>query len=153
MPRLVKRTVVKTGDGTVTARQKATLRRLIDNWIEQRTAVRRTKMSYSAAWSALNKAMRVNSYHELPERDFARACAWLRRQIGILGSMPSARKRLPGWRKQRITAIKTHCKKALGDERAYLSYIDRRFAAASLTHLDDDQLQATYLYIRRMRPS
>jgi hypothetical protein len=152
MPRLVKRTVVKTGDGTVTARQKATLRRLIDNWIEQRTAVRRTPMSYAAAWKALNKAMRVNSYHELPAASFDGARAWLRRQLAILARMPSAPKRMPGWRNKQIAAIKARCKNQLGDHRAYLAYITSKFGATSLTQLDDDQLQATYLHIRSRRP-
>lgn len=151
MPRLVRRTVVKTGDGTVSAQQKAELRRLIDEWMDRRAAIRRTKLSYGAAWSAFNKAMRVNSYHELPARDIDRACAWLRRQIGILGSMPSAPRRIPNLRANRIAAIKARCAKQLGDERAYLPYIAKHFRSTSLTELDDSQIERLYRYVMRKR--
>lgn len=146
-PRVVQKTVVKTGDGVVSAEEKAVLKRLIDDWVKSRSSVRRSKTSYAAAWSAFNKAQKVNSYHELPASNFDRACAWLRRQIGIVGSMASAPRRLPGWRTKQIASIKARCKNQLDDEFAYAGYIAKTFGARSLTELGDDDLQRTYAYV------
>lgn len=150
-PRVVRRTVVKTGDGVIDASQKRELTLLINEWVDSRTAVRRSKSSYGAAWRALNAHIGVNSYHEIPTAEFANARAWLQRQIGIINSMPSAPKRAPRWRIGKITSIKARCKNELRSPDLYRPYILRTFGVDSLARLDDDQLQQTYSWVFRQR--
>lgn len=147
------RVVVKTGDGAVDASQKAELQRLIREWIEARMAVRRSTFSFQAAWSAFNRHFGLNSYAELPMEDFGAARAWLQQNIATIASMPSAPRKMPGWRGRTIGAIKARCKNQLGDPRAYAPFIERRFGKSSLAQLSDDELQATRLHVfGRKRP-
>lgn len=149
-PRMVHRTTVRTGEGVLDAQQKAELQVLVREWIDVRNAVRKSTFSFAAAWSALNKAFRVNSYHEIPSTSFEAAKAWLKRQTGIVVSMPSAKK-LPNRRKKRVDAIKAACINQLGDERAYLAFIQAKFGADSLTELDDDQIEKVYRHVMRRK--
>lgn len=146
-PRVVHKTVVKTGDGTIDASQKAEIQRLISEWIETRNAVRKHPMSYAAAWRSFNAAFDLNSYHELPMERFGEGRAWLMRQLGIISNMPSAPKRMPGWRTRTIGAIKAACRNDLDDPDAYRLYTEKNFGCTSLTKLTDDDLQATKQYI------
>ncbi len=139
--------VVKTGDGTIDAAQKAELHRLVGEWIESRQAVRRSPFGWPAAWKAFNNAFGINKYDELPMEEFGKARAWLQRQIAIIDSMPSARKKAPNWRARTISAIKARCKNQLRDPDAYRPYIKSRFGKDSLAHLADDELQRTKTYI------
>lgn len=150
-PKMVHRTTVRTGEGVLDAQQKAALQALVREWIESHDAVKKTPLSFAAAWSRLNKAFRVNSYHEIPSTSFDAAKAWVGQQIGRVASMPSAKKKLPGWRAKRIRGIKTTCVKQLGDERAYLPYIQAKFGADSLTDLDDDQIEKVYRHVMRRK--
>ena len=140
--------VVKTGDGTITAEQKAELLRLKREWIQANDAVKAKSLSYPAASARLNAAMKVSGYAELKPEQFEKARAWLRRQIAMVRAMPSApRKEGDKWRTARYAAIKAHCKNQLGDEQAYRPYIKRHFQADSLTELGDIELERTYRYV------
>ncbi len=141
------RVTVKTGDGVVDAAQKAELQRLISEWVDARVAVRRTKFGFPAAWGAFNQHFGINKYAELPMESFGDARAWLQRQVAIISSMPSARRKMPGWRGRTIGAIKARAKNQLGDPHAYGAYIQQNFGKDSLAHLTDNELQATRLYV------
>lgn len=69
---------VKTGDGTISAEQKAELHQLLDRWMRAANLVRAKPLTHGAAWRALNRYMKVNSYHEIPAERFAQAAKWLR---------------------------------------------------------------------------
>lgn len=146
-PVLRPRVIVKTGDGVVDAGQKAELKRLVGEWVEARSRVRKSQSTYGGAWSAFNAKFSINSYAELPIERFDEACAWLRRQLGILNGMKSAPKVLPDWRPKTISAIKARCKNQLGDADAYRPYIQTRFGKSSLTELTDDELRKTKAYV------
>ena len=140
-------TVVKTGDGVLTAAQKAKINALIAEWVEARGAVRRSKPEIAALRSAFNKAMKVNSYAEILQEDFEKALSWLRRQTGIVNSMASAPKKNPNWRVARYRAINTRAKEFPDGELRYRRYADERFGSDSLKSLTDEQLEAVYRYV------
>lgn len=146
-PVLRPRVIVKTGDGVVDAKQKAELKRLVGEWVDARSRVRKSQSTYAGAWSAFNANFAINSYAELPMERFDEACAWLRRQLAIINGMKSAPKVLPDWRPKAISAIKARCKNQLGDADAYKPYIQTRFGKSSLTELTDDELQKTKVYV------
>lgn len=139
--------VVKTGDGTIDAQQKAVLQRLLRVWVDAYNAVKVRKLSWAAAWGGFNKAMRVNGYAELRPEQFGAACAWLQRQAAIVTSARSAPRKLRSWRTARYAAIKARCGNQLGDEFAYVEYTLEHFAKSSLTELSDAELERTYRYV------
>lgn len=143
------KTVVKvqTGVGALTAAQKAKVNALIAEWAEARGAVRRSKAEIAALRKSFNNAMKVNSYAEILQEDFERAMAWLRRQTGIINSMPSARTKLADWRKKRYTSINARAKEFPDGELRYRGYAQERFGTGSLKELNDDQLDAVYHYV------
>lgn len=145
--KIVNKTTVKTGDGTVTATQKAELTRLKDEWREVHNAIKKRELTHGAAWKSFNTHFKINSYAELPQERFEDGKAWFKRQIAILRSMRSAKKKDPTWRNAQIRYIKTASKKDLGDDRAYDAYITERFGKNSLAQLDDNELEATKAYI------
>lgn len=141
------RVVVKTGDGTIDAAQKAEILRLLDEWVAARAAVRRGEMTIPGSRKAFNNAFGLNSYHELPAEEFGNARAWIQRQIAIIGSMRCAPKKMPNWRNKVIASIKARCKNQLGNPDVYKPYIERKFGKESLTQLTDDELQTTKQYV------
>jgi hypothetical protein len=145
--KIVNKTTVKTGDGTVTATQKAELTRLKDEWREVHNAIKKRELTHGAAWKAFNTHFKINSYAELPQERFEDGKAWFKRQMAILRSMRSAKQKDPTWRNAQIRYIKTVSKNNLGDERAYGAYIAERFGKNSLSQLGDNELEATKGYI------
>lgn len=138
---------VQTGVGVLTAAQKAKINALIAEWVEARGAVRRSKAEIAALRKSFNNAMKVNSYAEILQGDFERAMTWLRRQTGIINSMPSARAKLPDWRKKRYTSINARAKEFSDGELRYRNYAQERFGTGSLKELNDDQLDAVYRHV------
>lgn len=139
--------VVKTGDGVLTAAQKAKINALIDEWVEARGAVRRSRAEIAGLRRAFNKAMNVNSYAEILQEDFDKAIAWLRRQTGIVNSMASAPVKNPKWRNGRYRAINARAKEFPDGELRYRRYAEERFGSASLKELSDEHLEAVYRYV------
>lgn len=131
---------VKTGDGVLDAEQKAAITEQIRRWIASQAAVRKKLLTPQAAWAALNKRMRVNSYHEIPSDRFEAAMTWLRQQTGRIQSMPSAPKKDPSFRADAIKFIKARCKQ-LGDPDLYRVRAQERFGSSSLADLTNEQLQ------------
>lgn len=152
MPVLRPRVVVKTGDGVIDASQRAELQRLVHDWVEARTAVRKSSSSYAAAWGALNRHFGISGYAELPMEQFGEARQWLARQVGIVHSMASAPKKVSGWRHRTQDSIKARCRNQLGDEAFYRPYIERKFAKSSLRDLTDDELQRVKQYVFNAKP-
>jgi hypothetical protein len=144
-------TVVKTGDGVLTAQQKAELKTLVADWIAA-SVVRKKPKTYASAWNGLNKHMKVNSYAEIKQEDFDKAVAWLRKQIGTCKSMRSAPKKIPTWRTDKMKAIHARSKE-YGLEEWRLSYMVKRFGKPSMKELSDDDLQALYSAVFHKKPS
>lgn len=138
---------VQTGVGVLTAAQKAKMNTLIKEWVEARGSVRRSKAEIAALRSAFNRAMNVNSYAEILQEDFERAMTWLRRQTGIINSMPSAPKKNPNWRNTRYRAINARAKEFQDGEIRFRRYAEERYGSGSLKELSDEQLDAVYRYV------
>lgn len=140
------RVIVKTGDGVIDAAQKAEITKRLKLWVTARNLVRRDKMTMAAAWSALNGAMKVNSYAELKPEQMPAALDWIKKQHAILRSMASAPTKLASFRSEAIGAIKARAKE-LGDQHYYTPYIARIYGLSSLAHLSDRQLQEVRAWI------
>lgn len=148
------RVVVKTGDGVISAEEKAVLRDLVGKWIEAFNTVKRSELTWAAAWASFNRAMKVNSYAELRPDQMPAARAWLQRQVALINAMPSApRKAGDRWRTARYGSIKAKAKNQLGDEFAYVAYTLKHFGKTSLTELTDPELERTYRYIMGLKPA
>lgn len=137
------RIVVKTGDGVVTAEQKARLKQLVGDWMAARGAVRKTSLSFAAAWSAVNKKAGVNSYNEIPTSKFTLVENWLLKQIAIIHSMRSAPTKSTQWRSSRIKGIQSRCNE-LGIQDKRKSYMQTTFGKDSLTLLSDADVERVY---------
>lgn len=134
---------VKTGDGVITAEQKARLQQLVKDWMSARSAVRKSELSFAAAWSAVNKKAGVNSYHEIPTAKFKSVEAWLVKQTAIVHSMPSAPAKSTQWRNSRIKGIQSRCNE-LGIQDKRKIYMLRTFGKDSLTLLSDTDIEKVY---------
>lgn len=138
---------VQTGVGVLTASQKGKINRIFKQWAEMRGIVRKGNAEYAALRGAFNTYMDVNKFDEIRQEDFEKAMKWLRRQTGIVLSMPSARKKLPDWRNKRYTAIMARAKEFSDGEQRFRSYAQERFGSGSLKDLDDTQLDAVYRHV------
>lgn len=147
-PRLVRQTIVKTGDGVIDAAQKAELLRLRNEWRDTHNRLKRKPMHPSGPMSALNRKMGVNRYVEIPQERFAEARAWMQQQIAMLrNGKPSAPTKLPNWRSSTISYIKASCKNQLGDAAAYVPFAEKHFGKSSLSALNDTELQKVRIHI------
>lgn len=134
---------VKTGDGVVTSEQKARLQQLVKDWMVARSSVRKSELSYGAAWSSVNKKAGVNSYHEIPSAKFKLVETWLLKQIAIINSMPSAPAKSTQWRSSRIKGIQSRCTE-LGIQEKRKAYMLKTFGKDSLTLLSDADVDRVY---------
>ena len=139
-PRVV---VVKTGDGVVTAEQKARLKQLVIDWMTARNAVLEKPLTFGGAWSAVNKKAGVNSYNEIPTEKFPAVEKWLIRQIGIVNAAPAASAKSTGWRASRIKGIQSRCTE-LGIQDARKTYMLKAFGKDSLTLISDVDIEKVY---------
>lgn len=142
--------VVQTGVGVIDAKQKATLKAKLEQYIAARNLIRVDKMSLAAGWSAMNAWVGVNSYHEMTPEQYKRALAWLLRQRAILRSMKSAPIKDTGFRNDMIGAIKARSRQ-LGDLSYYRPHITQRYGVSSLKGLSDRQLQEVRAWIMQQR--
>lgn len=151
-PRIIKKTIVKTGDGVIDQDQKGELLRLRDEWIATHNAVKATPLTQRTAMSRLNRHMGVNTYHEIPMERFGEARAWMMQQPAIVRNMKSAPAKAPNWRSKTITYIKTRCKNQLGDDQIYKPYIETKFGKNSLALLSDVELQVVKQHVAQKQP-
>ncbi len=138
----------------ITEEQAATLKRLHSEWVELSANVktRAKPITPQQAWIAINRVGRSTTYKHIRQANYDAVCAYIQQQMAILRSGKTARSKDPKWRTSRIGAIKARSIKQLGDQFAYLAYIAKNFKAGSLTELDDEQLEATYRYVLKLKP-
>lgn len=137
----------------ITDEQAAVLKSLHYQWVELSAAVKTRAKPITAqqAWVGINRAGQSRTYTHMRQVNFPAACAYVQQQMAILRSGKVARRRDPKWRTSRIGAIKARCINQLGNGFAYGPYIAKQFNAQSLTELDDDQLEATYRHILKLK--
>lgn len=151
-PVIRQETKVTTGDGVVSAAQKARIQQLIKDWLLSHNAVKARPLTFQAAYSALNKRFKVNSYHELPGDRFDDAVKWLQQQRARIQNMRSAPKKDPTVASSAIRYIKARCKNDLGNADLYRPYILKTFGASSLADLDASQLQRVRGWVSLQKP-
>ncbi len=138
---------VQTGVNTITAEQKATLHALVNEIVILEKTLKKKPRLHGAVWGALNKHVKVNSYHEIALEKFEAAHSFLIRRRASLINKPSAKKKLPNWRTSKYSAIKARAREFLEGEGRYHVYISAKFQKASLTELTDDELEIVYRYV------
>lgn len=147
-PAQVTKVVVKPGDGVIDELQKITLKELVDDIVALEAQLKRTPRKHAAVWAALNRRMRVTSYHQIPMEQFAAARKILDGWRGRLLSAKSAPTKLGDeHRKRRIRAIQTRSRQVPNGNELRLAYLKQTFGVASLTALDDDQLEQAYRHV------
>jgi len=138
----------------ITDEQAAILKSLHNDWVALSEVVktRAKPITPQQAWISINHAGHCTTYKHMRQEHFDTACAYVQKQMAILRSGKMARSRDPKWRASRIGAIKARSINQLGDEFAYKPYITKNFNAQSLTELDDEQLDATYRHVLKLKP-
>ena len=141
---------VQTGVGVIDAKQKADLTERVKEWVKLHGEIKKTPKTMGAAWASLNRAMGVNSYHELTPQKLPAAIKWLQKQTAILLAMKSAPVKIGNFRALVIKAIKAKCRE-LGDMHYYVPHLVKTYGVESLTQLSDKQLQEvkTWLFGQR----
>lgn len=138
---------VQTGVGVITSEQKAILKELVDEIVKIEGLVRKKPRRHPSVWSALNRRMKVTSYHEIPEGKFDAAHKSLLIEKARLNNTISAQKKSPTWRLDRYRAINARAKEFVDGESRYRTYAELKFGTSSLKELDDDQLNEVYHYV------
>jgi UTP-glucose-1-phosphate uridylyltransferase len=141
-----KKVEVKTGDGVITAEQKARLHQLVKEWVALYNTLHKHKKTLAAAWSSVNRQAKVNSYHEISADKFDAIEKWLLKQIAIKNAMPSAKKKSSTWRAGRIKGIQSRCNE-LGIQDKRKEYMKKNFGKDSLTLLSDDDIEKVYRWV------
>lgn len=145
------RVVVQPGDGVITSEQAAQLKALVTDIVALEEKLKRQPATFQAVWSSLNRKMMVSGYREIPALRFDKARSFLHQWMGRLNAAPSAPvKDGDAWRKRRYALIKINSKDA-ADAAALAAYLQRNFAAASLTELSNDELDRVYRYVAGRR--
>lgn len=139
--------VVTPGVGVIDEAQKAAIAALRAEWIAVHNSIKQTPLTDRTAWSRLNKAAGVTSYHLIPAERFDQVMAWIRQQIAMLRNMKSAPAKDDGWRRAKIVAIKARARNQFGDADFYKPYLRKTFALDSLSALSTEQLRRTYNWI------
>lgn len=141
------RVVVTPGEGVVDEAQKAAITAARAEWIAVHNSIKQAPLSDKAAWSRINKAAGVTSYHLIPTERFALVMAYIQKQVAMLRNMKSAPAKDDRWRSAKIGAIKARATNQFGDANLYKPYIRKNFGLDSLTALSTDQLRRTYAWI------
>lgn len=135
-------------EGSISEAQACRLKELVAEWVVTHNQVKpRSPLTHQAAWTKLNRRIKVATYRATPASDFDDQEKWLLKQAAIIRSMASASGKDDTWRADRIKAIKTRASRNLGDANIYKPYIKRTFGADSLTDLANDELQRTYNWV------
>ena len=138
-----KKIQVKTADGVIDATQKFQIKSLVDEWVENYNAIKKSRLTHQKAWSLLNRHMKVNSYHEIKDINHAKAIKFLRSRLGELRNMPSAPKKVQDWRAQTIKSIQARCSEK-GWQTWRKLYMQQKFGKNSMTELTDVELKQLY---------
>lgn len=141
------RVVVTPGVGVIDESQKVAITAARAEWIAVHNSIKQAPLSDKAAWSRINKAAGVTSYHLIPAERFALVMAYIQQQVAMLRNMKSAPAKDDRWRSAKIGAIKARAIKQFGDANLYKPYIRKNFGLDSLTALSTDQLRRTYAWI------
>lgn len=141
--------IVKTGDGVLTAQQKAKIHTLVDS-VVQASATKRTPLTHKVVWKQLDIHMSVNKYDEILKEDFDGACKYLKKREAIFLGMVSAPKKNPAWRSKRIAAIHARCKQR-GWEEWRIKYMKEKFNEVSMINLCDADLELLYRSVMSKR--
>lgn len=136
---------VTPGEIHISDEQAHLLHALVEKVVETEQRLKTKPRSFRAVWGALNAHCNVPQYRLIRAEDFGKAQKYLHQWIGRLDSMASAPvKDGDAWRKRKYAYIKINSK---AEPDAVDAYIARNFGSASLTELDNAQLEQVYRYV------
>ncbi|QOF67412.1 ORF6C domain-containing protein [Actinobacillus sp. GY-402] len=139
--------VIEPDDKHINETMARTLQDLVKEIVETEKQIKKAPKSFQAVWASLNKHCGVVTYRQIPKESYAKAETYLRKWLGRLTSAKSAPKKLGNpWRNKKYAYIHTNVKQ-FNLELWLRAYIQDRYAAESLTELDDEQLQKVYLAV------
>jgi len=136
---------VKPGADHISNEQAATLHALVDKVVETEKRLKQKPRGHRSVWGALNAHCGVPQYRLIRSGDFAKAQKYLHQWVGRLDSMATAPvKDGDAWRKRKYAYIKINSK---DDPECVNRYVAKNFGGASLTELDNNQLEQVYRYV------
>lgn len=135
--------VVPTGPEHVSEEQKAKLKELVAEVVRLESLLKRTPKTFASVWSAVNRKLRVSSYHLILRTDCPKAEKFLREWIGRLSSAKLAPNKDANWRNRKYSYIFTNVKQ-LGAEAVLRERLMERHATDSMKGLSDAHLEAIY---------
>lgn len=141
-PPPVKNVVVpKPGIDHITEEQAFELASLVRQIAAESTAVKRVPLTEKDVFSRLKKAMKVESYRMIPLGSFEAAKANLQRQRALTRAMPSAKKKIDGWRASTIGAIHARCREFPDGTERRKAYMLKSLGTDTMTECSDEQLE------------
>lgn len=150
--RHVQKTVaeVKPGDEHISDEQAAQLHALVETVVETEKRLKAKPRGHRSIWGALNAHCGVPQYRLIRRTDFEKAQKYLHQWVGRLDSMASAPvKDGDAWRKRKYAYIKINSR---NDPAAVERYMVKSFGLASLSELDNAQLEQVYRYVASRKP-
>lgn len=132
----------------ITEAQCADLLARIDGWYALRSELRKSETKIQALKKAMNNHVKVATYRNMDQAQYAKAVAFIQQQMIILRKMPSAAKKLPlETRSSFITAIQTRCKQFADGEEKRKAYMQKHFGVDSMKNMDLAQLKQLHGYV------
>ena len=134
---------VESAPGTehITEAQAAELKGLVADIVAESAQVKRTPTTHQRVWLALNAAMKVTTYKLIPFDMFEAAKSVLLKRRAITRAMPSAKRKVDGWRASAIGAIHARSREFDGGEARRKTYMLKQFRTDTMTECSDDQLE------------
>lgn len=146
-----RRKVVTPVLNPINSEQCGVIFNLCHEWVKLHNSIKKKPLTIQSAWRMINSKGSAASYREIESEKYTAVVGFIKKQMVMLRAMPSASSKDDDWRLSRIRSIKTRCKNQLGDDRAYVPYINKYFGLNSLTELSTAQLQRTYAYVMRKK--
>lgn len=142
----------KPGVEHITDAQAAELKAIIDKIVEESASVKRKPTTHAAQFRALNTAMRVTTYKLILAGQFDAAKAFLQRRRAITRAMPSAKKKVDGWRASTIGAIHARCRETADGTERRKAYMLKKLGTDTMKECSDEQIEQIRKHVFGWRP-
>jgi len=149
--RVTKKVVIQKEPDDISEEQAAEIKKIVDDIVKYETSVtdKIIRQCYWNTWTALNRRMKVTSYHKIKKFQFEKAKKYL---ISYKGRLKRQFKPVSSeqFKRDRYTAIYTAAKNNHGlTETEIKDYLYEHYQVKSLKDLSLDDLEKVYLYFIR----
>lgn len=141
-PKIIKKTVIKRerDDEYITTEQSVIIRDLVQEIVNLEKILKRRPRGYQAVYGSFFNKFHILKRDLIPKDKFDMVVKYLRGELGRLRGMPSAKYKLPDWRKKKYAYIHIQIKK-YNLESKLRTYLDSYYGVSSLTNLDIHDLE------------